>query len=99
MPALITPSRTAPLPHRLEPLAIATNTSTHMPIYHFNTRDALLRAVLGHARQRQLDTSGGLLRARHDEPDTAILDHAWTSITGPDEESDQGRVVARQDGA
>ncbi|MFJ1608519.1 hypothetical protein ACIOHS_34915 [Streptomyces sp. NPDC088253] len=57
-----------------------------MLIHHFNTRDALLRAVLGHARQRQLDTFGGLLRARPDEPRTAILDRAWTSITGPDEE-------------
>ncbi|MEV0227337.1 TetR/AcrR family transcriptional regulator [Streptomyces sp. NPDC050704] len=72
------------LPDRLEPLATATGTSARMLIYHFGTRDALLRAVLGHARQRQLDTFGDLLRARPDEPYTATLDRAWTSITGPD---------------
>ena len=72
------------LPDRLEPLATATGTSARMLIYHFGTRDALLRAVLGHARQRQLDTFGDLLRVRPDEPYTATLDRAWTSITGPD---------------
>ncbi|MFD8007160.1 TetR/AcrR family transcriptional regulator [Streptomyces mirabilis] len=72
------------LPDRLEPLATATGTSARMLIYHFGTRDALLRAVLGHARQRQLDTFGDLLRARPDEPYTATLDRAWASITGPD---------------
>jgi AcrR family transcriptional regulator len=72
------------LPDRLEPLAAATGTSARMLIYHFGTRDALLRAVLGHARQRQLDTFGDLLRVRPDEPYTATLNRAWTSITGPD---------------
>ncbi|WP_217168938.1 TetR/AcrR family transcriptional regulator [Streptomyces sp. AC512_CC834] len=72
------------LPDRLEPLAGATGTSPRMLIYHFGTRDALLRAVLGHARQRQLDVFGDLLRARPDERYTATLDRAWTSITGPD---------------
>ena len=43
-----------------------------------------MRAVLGRARQRQLDTFGDLLRARPDEPYTATLDRAWTSITGLD---------------
>ncbi|KPI04692.1 TetR/AcrR family transcriptional regulator [Streptomyces mirabilis] len=72
------------LPDRLEPLATATGTSARMLIYHFGTRDALLRAVLGRARQRQLATFGDLLRVRPDEPYTATLDRAWTSITGPD---------------
>ncbi|MFF1699983.1 TetR/AcrR family transcriptional regulator [Streptomyces sp. NPDC058257] len=72
------------LPDRLEPLATATGTSSRMLIYHFGTRDALLRAVLRHARQRQLDTFGDLLRARPGEPYTATLDRAWTSITGVD---------------
>ncbi|WP_018503628.1 TetR/AcrR family transcriptional regulator [Parafrankia discariae] len=72
------------LPDRLEPLARATGTSTRMLIYHFGTRDALLRAVLGQARQRQLDTFGALLRARPDEPYTTTLRNAWTSMTGPD---------------
>ncbi|MEU8055576.1 TetR/AcrR family transcriptional regulator [Microbispora bryophytorum] len=72
------------LPDRLEPLATATGTSARMLIYHFGTRDALLRAVLGRARQRQLDTFSDLLRVRPDEPYTATLYRAWTSITGPD---------------
>lgn len=55
-----------------------------MLIYHFGTRDALLRAVLAHARQRQLDLFGALLRERPGEPYAATLDRAWTSITGPD---------------
>ncbi|MGW3288682.1 hypothetical protein ACWDR3_28990 [Streptomyces sp. NPDC001002] len=38
------------LPDRLEPLATATGTSARMLIYHFGTRDALLRAILGRAR-------------------------------------------------
>ncbi len=38
--------------------------SARMLIYHFGTRDALLRAVLGQARQRQLDMFGELLRGR-----------------------------------
>ncbi len=70
------------LPDRLEPLATATGTSARMLLYHFGTRDALLRAVLGRARQRQLDTWGDLLRARSDEPYTVTLERAWASITG-----------------
>jgi AcrR family transcriptional regulator len=72
------------LPDRLEPLTAATGTSTRMLIYHFGTRDGLLRAVLGHARQRQLDIFGDLLRVRPDEPYTTTLNNAWTSMTGPD---------------
>jgi AcrR family transcriptional regulator len=72
------------LPDRLEPLATATGTSSRMLIYHFGTRDALLRAILGHARQRQLDTFGGLLRARAGQPYRSTLNQAWTAMTGPD---------------
>jgi AcrR family transcriptional regulator len=72
------------LPDRLEPLATASGTSARMLIYHFGTRDALLRAVLGRARQRQLDLFGDLLRVRPEEPYTATLSRAWTSITGKD---------------
>jgi len=72
------------LPDRLEPLVRATGTSARVLIYHFGTRDALLRAVLGQARQRQLDTFGDLLSARPDEPYTVTLQRAWTSMTGPD---------------
>ena len=55
-----------------------------MLLYHFGTRDALLRAVLEQARQRQLDSFGDLLRMRPDEPYTATLDHAWRSINSSD---------------
>jgi AcrR family transcriptional regulator len=72
------------LPDRLEPVAAAAGTSARMLIYHFGTRDALLRAILGHARQRQLDTFGALLRARPDEPYPTTLSNAWAAMTGPD---------------
>ncbi|WNI17221.1 TetR/AcrR family transcriptional regulator [Actinacidiphila sp. ITFR-21] len=77
------------LPHRGDVLgqprpAGAAGASARMLVYHFGTRDALLRAVLGRARQRQLDLFNDLLRVRPGEPYTATLGHAWTSITGPD---------------
>ncbi|WNV91598.1 TetR/AcrR family transcriptional regulator [Umezawaea sp. Da 62-37] len=72
------------LPDRLEPLARAAGTSTRMLIYHFGTRDALLRAVLQHARRRQLSTFGDLLRVRPDQPYTVTLMNAWTFVTGPE---------------
>ena len=72
------------LPDRLEPLARATGTSTRMLIYHFGTRDVLLRAVLERARQRQVTTFGDLLRMRPGEPYTGTLRNAWAFITGPE---------------
>ncbi|HWO62417.1 MAG TPA: hypothetical protein VNO31_20550 [Umezawaea sp.] len=72
------------LPDKLEPLARATGTSTRMLIYHFNTRDVLLRTVLERARQRQLDTFGDLLRVRPGQPYTTTLMNAWTFVTGPE---------------
>ena len=56
------------LPDRLGPLAAAAGTSNRMLIYHFGTRDGLLREILGQARQRQLDVFTDLLRIRADEP-------------------------------
>ena len=70
------------LPDRLEPLASAAGTSSRMLIYHFGSRDELLRAVLHRARQRQFDFFGGLLSVHVDEPYTATLRRAWTSMTG-----------------
>ncbi len=72
------------LPDRLEPLAMVTGTSTRMLIYHFGSREVLLRAVLHNARERQLDTFGNLLRARPHEAYPATLQRAWTAMTGPD---------------
>ena len=71
------------LPDRLGPLAQATGSSSRMLIYHFGTRDGLLREILGQARQRQLDVFTDLLRVRPDEPYLATLARAWTGMTGP----------------
>jgi AcrR family transcriptional regulator len=54
-----------------------------MLIYHFGTRDGLLREILGEARQRQVDAFTELLRVRPDEPYTVTLSHAWSAMTGP----------------
>jgi AcrR family transcriptional regulator len=70
------------LPDRLEPLARATGTSARMLLYHFGTRDEMLRAILRQARQRQLDTWGDLLKVRPDQAYTATLAHAWAAMTG-----------------
>jgi len=71
------------LPDRLGPLAIATGTSTRMLIYHFGTRDELLREILGEARRRQLEVFTDLLRVRPDEPYPTTLSNAWSAMTGP----------------
>ncbi|WP_329240151.1 hypothetical protein OG417_39530 [Actinoallomurus sp. NBC_01490] len=71
------------LPDRLEPLAAASGTSTRMLIYHFGTRDALLRETLGRARQRQRDFFGELVSPRPDEPYLSTLRRAWRVMTGP----------------
>lgn len=71
------------LPDRLGPLVSASGTSPRMLIYHFGTRDSLLREILFSARQRQLDAFGTLLPVRPDEPYTMTLDRAWTAIAGP----------------
>ncbi|GLY94855.1 TetR/AcrR family transcriptional regulator [Actinoplanes sp. NBRC 103695] len=70
------------LPDRLEPLAAAAGTSARMLIYHFGTRDRLLRAVLERARERQLTAFGDLLRVRPGEAYTVTLTKAWAFITG-----------------
>ena len=71
------------LPDRLEPFAAASGTSTRMLIYHFGTRDALLRETLGRARQRMRDFFGELVSQRPDEPYLSTLRRAWRVMTGP----------------
>jgi AcrR family transcriptional regulator len=71
------------LPDRLGPLAEATGSSSRMLIYHFGTRDELLREILVLARQRQLDTFTELLSLRSAEPYTKTLARAWREISGP----------------
>jgi AcrR family transcriptional regulator len=78
------------LPDRLAPLAAAAGTSSRMLIYHFGTRDRLLREILGQARQRQLETFTDLLRVRPEEPYPTTLSHAWSAMTGA-----QGRPYLR----
>src|SRR5256885_2651607 len=71
------------LPDRLGPLAAAAGTSSRMLIYHFGTRDGLLREILGQARQRQLEAFTDLLRVRPEEPYPTTLAPAWPPIPGP----------------
>lgn len=72
------------LPDRLEPFVAASGTSARMLIYHFGTRDALLRETLVRARQRQRDFFGELVSPRSDEPYLSTLRRAWQAMTGPD---------------
>jgi AcrR family transcriptional regulator len=53
-----------------------------MLLYHFGTRDRLLRAILEEARQRQVHVFAHLIALRPDEPYTTTLRRAWTGITG-----------------
>ena len=71
------------LPNRLGPLATAAGTSTRMLIYHFGTRDGLLREILEEARRRQIEAFTELLRVRPDEPYPVTLERAWSAMTGP----------------
>ncbi|MFI7390732.1 TetR/AcrR family transcriptional regulator [Streptomyces tendae] len=71
------------LPDRLEPLAEASGTSARMLIYHFGTRDALLRETLRRARRRQRDFFGELVAPRPEEPYPSTLRRAWRVMTGP----------------
>ncbi|GHF12393.1 hypothetical protein GCM10014715_80120 [Streptomyces spiralis] len=71
------------LPDRLEPFAAAAGTSPRMLIYHFGSRDALLRETLGRARRRQRDFVGKLLCPQPDEPYLTTLRRAWLVMTGP----------------
>ncbi|MDO8213294.1 hypothetical protein [Conexibacter sp. CPCC 206217] len=71
------------LPDRLGPFAAATGSSSRMLIYHFETRDGLLREVLRQARQRQVEAFTELLCLRPDEPYPVTLARAWAEISGP----------------
>ncbi len=54
-----------------------------MLIYHFGTRDGLLRQVLREARQRQVQVFTDVLRPRPGEPYLDTLEHAWHVMAGP----------------
>jgi AcrR family transcriptional regulator len=70
------------LPDRLEPFVKASGCSTRMLIYHFGTRDALLRETLRRARQRQREFYGDLLSPRSGEPYLSTLRRTWQAMTG-----------------
>ncbi|GAA3556059.1 TetR/AcrR family transcriptional regulator [Microlunatus spumicola] len=71
------------LPDRLDPFVRASGSSARVLVYHFGTRDGLLRAVLGRARERQVALFTELLAPRPGEPYATTLLRAWTSMTGP----------------
>jgi len=70
------------LPARLAPLAAAAGVSQRMLIYHFGSRDALLRETLTRARERQLLFFGDILAPRPDEDYRRTLGRAWHVMTG-----------------
>lgn len=72
------------LPDRLEPLVRASGASARVLLYHFGTRDGLLRAVLERARSRQHDLYTDLLAVRPGEAYTLTLLRFWRAMTGPD---------------
>jgi AcrR family transcriptional regulator len=57
-----------------------------MLIYHFETRDGLLREILGQARRRPVEAFTELIRVRPDEPYPVTLARAWSAISGPEGE-------------
>lgn len=69
------------LPDRLEPFAVASGTSNRMLLYHFGTKEQLLRAVLQQARRRQRQHFEALLRVRPGEDYRTTLGRAWTGMT------------------
>jgi AcrR family transcriptional regulator len=71
------------LPDRLGPLAVAAGTSSRVLLYHFGTRDDLLREILGQARMRQVETFTDLIRLRPGEAYPVTLTRAWAAISGP----------------
>ncbi len=70
------------LPNQIDPLASATGTSARMLVYHFGTRDDLLREILVRARQRQIETFTQLLAPRNRESYLETLANAWKAISG-----------------
>lgn len=71
------------LPDRLEAFAAAAGTSPRMLLYHFATKDGLLREVLREGRARQRRDFGELLRLRPGQPYLATLARAWSGMTEP----------------
>lgn len=78
----------------LRPLADALETSPRMLIYHFVTKDRLVREALVEARRRQLELFQEALRHRPGQDYTTTLALAWETLSG-----DEARGYVRLFGA
>ncbi|MFC7382404.1 TetR/AcrR family transcriptional regulator [Sphaerisporangium rhizosphaerae] len=67
----------------LPAMAATAATSPRMLVYHFGTRERLLREVLEEARRRQLQLFHRALSPQ-DEPYEQTLARAWVRFTGPE---------------
>ncbi|MEU5782283.1 TetR/AcrR family transcriptional regulator [Micromonospora lupini] len=67
----------------LTPVATALGVSPRMLIYHFATKDRLVRAALVEARRRQRALFDEALRHRPDTRYVDTLAAAWTTLSGP----------------
>lgn len=74
----------------LRPLADAVGTSPRMLIYHFGTKDRLVRQALLQARQQQRKLVGEALRHRPGQRYADTLTQAWSALT-----TDQARRYVR----
>ncbi|GII80651.1 hypothetical protein Sru01_56330 [Sphaerisporangium rufum] len=70
----------------LRPLAESLGTSPRMLIYHFGTKDRLVKAALVEARRRQLELFRRALRHRPEEDYAVTLAAAWRTLAGPEAE-------------
>jgi AcrR family transcriptional regulator len=64
-------------------LAAGAGTSPRMLVYHFQTRDRLVREALLQARQRQRTLYGHALEPVPGVPYSLVLRQAWSTITQP----------------
>ena len=68
----------------LSSVARAVGTSPRMLIYHFTTRDALVRDMLHEARRQQRDLFGGILAPQAGRAYGEVLTDAWSRLTQAD---------------
>ncbi|MEU4470671.1 TetR/AcrR family transcriptional regulator [Micromonospora sp. NPDC023888] len=67
----------------LTPVAAAVGVSPRMLIYHFATKDRLVRSALIEARRRQRALFDDALRHRPGTPYVDTLASAWATLSGP----------------
>jgi AcrR family transcriptional regulator len=71
----------------LTPIAAALGTSPRMLIYHFGTKDKLVREALVEARRRQRALFDAALTHRPGVPYADTLAAAWSTLAGPEGQS------------